>query len=267
MANLLINVFDTKSNAVQDVVVNCDFYLEYQNVTTGRRLVSSILYNITGVSDSKGTVTLNSDRIIQTNEFTKYWELYLNDVKKGESGTFEIKSKTTSKPTDKYSSFSNVIEFSLSDNSKDITKDEKTGFYIIPEISYSNGITLLNIDDSKVSLDVLEKNFRDAEATYITAKKIFEENLKSVDTSKIFEQLTDYEPSNWTKVITRLLEFEEGTLDAGLRFCKKTGLDEEFKRLDMIKTSILYLKNLYPDIKISKGEGIPYRVESPIGKG
>ena len=107
-------------------------------------------------------------------------------------------------------------------------------------------------------IETLEKNFRNAEDTYITAKKIFEENLKLVDTSKIFEKLTDYEPSNWTKVITRILEFEEGTLDAGLRFCKKTGLDEEFKRLDMIKTSILYLKNLYPDISISDGEGIPY---------
>jgi hypothetical protein len=26
----------------------------------------------------------------------------------------------------------------------------------------------------------------------------------------------------------------------------------------MIKTSILYLKNIYPDINISDGEGIPY---------
>ena len=259
MANLLINISDRESNGIQGIVVDCNFYLEYQNTTTGRRLTSSVLQNITGVSNSEGEVILNSDKIIQTKEFTKYWELYLDDVvARGESGTFELKSKTTSKPTDNYSSFSNIIEFSLSDNSKDIGKDEKTGFYSIPEISYHKTIVLLSIDDSEVDIDTLEKNFRDAEDTYITTKKIFEENLKLVDTSKIFEKLTDYEPSNWTKVITRLLEFEEGTLDAGLRFCKKTGLDEEFKRLDMIKTSILYIKNLYPDISISDGEGIPY---------
>jgi hypothetical protein len=258
MANLLIEILDNTSTAIPDIAVNCNFYLEYQNTTTGRKLVSSILYNITGVSDSRGIVRLNSDKIIQTNEFTKYWELYLSDVARGEIGTFELRSKTTSKPTDKYSSFSDIIEFSLSDNSKDIAKEPKTGFYSIPEISYSNVITPLDIDDSKVDIDTLEKNFKDAEDTYITAKKIFEENLKLVDTSKIFEKLTEYEPSNWNRVLTRLLEFEEGTLDAGLRFCKKTGLDEEFKRLDMIKTSILYLKNIYPDINISDGEGIPY---------
>ena len=258
MANLLINISDKESNGIQGIVVDCNFYLEYRNTTTGRRLTSSVLYNITGVSDSRGIVRINSDKIIQTNEFTKYWEVYLGDVARGESGTFEIKSKTTSKPTDNYSSFSNIIEFSLSDNSKDIGKEPKTGFYSIPEISYHKTIVLLSINDSEVDIDTLEKNFRDAEDTYITTKKIFEENLKLVDTSKIFEKLTGYEPSNWHKVITRLLEFEEGTLDAGLRFCKKTGLDEEFKRLDMIKTSILYLKNLYPDISISDGEGIPY---------
>lgn len=70
--------------------------------------------------------------------------------------------------------------------------------------------------------------------------------------------MTDNEPSKFAEVITRMLEFEESTLDAGLRFTKKTNLTEEFKRLDMIKTSILVLKNLYPDLKLSDGEGLPY---------
>lgn len=257
MSNLVITIVNREKKPVPDILVNCDFYLEYTNLTSGRRLVSNTLHTQNGVSDSDGLVLLGVSNIVETNEFTKYWELYLGEVAKGASGKFEIKSKSTSKPTDTYSSFSEIVSFSLDSISKNITKDGKTGFYILPDkISSSKSIEL--IDVGGFSIDLLEKNFRDAEISYVTAKRIFEENLKVVDTSNIFETLTPYEPSNWESVITRLLEFEEGTLDAALRFSKKTGLNEEFRRLDMIKTSILYLKNLYPDIKIGDGEGMPY---------
>ena len=118
---------------------------------------------------------------------------------------------------------------------------------------------MVSKSSSKVDLDKLEKTFLEKETQYLQAKRVYQENIKILDTSKIFEQLNDYEPPSWNKAITRLLEFEESTLDAAIRFTKKTNLTAEFKYLDQIKTAIFQFKNLYPSILIKDGDGVPYK--------
>lgn len=258
MSTLAITVQNESGTSLENITINCEFYIQYNNTSTSRIMNSGVLSELVGSTDSKGVSALSSERITTSKEFTKYWELYTNNVKKGQSGKFYIISNTVSNATKGYATGFETVTFDLGAQSGKVSKDEKTGYYTIPELSGNKPLTLIASDSSKVNLDTLEKAFKEKEAAYLQAKRVYEENLKVSDTSKIFEQLTTYEPAKWANVITRLLEFEESTLDAGLRFAKKTNLTEEFNRLDIIKTSILYLKNLYPDIKIGDGEGVPY---------
>ena len=257
MSTLSTTIQNESGIKLSNITVTKELYIQYTNSSTNREITSVVLTKLTDVSKD-GTVSVPSSNISSTKEFTKYWELYTDNVKKGESGKFFIVANIVSTATTDYATAFETITFDLGVQSGKVSKDGKTGFYTLPGLSGNKALTLIASNSSKVNLDTLEKTFKEKEAAYLQAKRVYEENLKVADTSTIFEQLTTYEPRKWANVITRLLEFEESTLDAGLRFAKKTNLTEEFNRLDIIRTSILYLKNLYPDITLSDGEGVPY---------
>lgn len=259
MSYLAINVQNEDKKGQDGISVACEFYIQYVNASTSKTITSNVLADLQGTTEV-GQVGLLSSKVSNTRDFTKYWERFQNENLKAMAvGTsFKIIASAITSPTSTFASSVEVIQFDLT-SSKGKLEKSKDGYYALPSKTVGNkAITLLSKDNSKVDLATLEKNFKEAESSYVKAKRIYEENLKVADTSKIFEQLTDNEPSKFAEVITRMLEFEESTLDAGLRFTKKTNLTEEFKRLDMIKTSILVLKNLYPDLKLSDGEGLPY---------
>ena len=71
----------------------------------------------------------------------------------------------------------------------------------------------------------------------------------------------DYQPSNFTYVITRLLEFQQGTLISSLDFAENANLTQLYNLLgptNGIQNEIESLAGLYPSITIEDGEGIPY---------
>ena len=71
----------------------------------------------------------------------------------------------------------------------------------------------------------------------------------------------DYQPSNFTYVITRLLEFQQGTLISSLDFAENANLTQLYNLLGPttgIQNEIEDLSGLYPSITIEDGEGIPY---------
>ena len=255
MSLLITKVGDSKGNPAENVTLSSDFYVEYSNSDTGKTLTSGVLLSTNATSDNKGDVNFNITTLTGSREFTKYWELFLSE---GSSGKFFILGKTTTYPNETYLSVTVETAYDLGKYEANVNFDGKTGTYTFPDIEASDFVTLVNLGDSKYSLDTLETNYKAAEKSYLLAKNLYQQNLKITDTSKIFERLTAYEPTSWNTVLTRLLEFEEGTLNSGLRFAKKAGLTEEYRRLDVISTSILYLKNLYPNILITDGEGIPY---------
>lgn len=256
MSTLSITVQNESGTKLNDISITCEFYIQYTNSSTSRVMTSNVLSTLMGFSN-KGVTALSSNQIATSKEFTRYWELF-SIKNKEQEGTFYIIANVVSTANKEYATGFETVTFDLGAQSGKVSKDEKTGYYTIPALSGNKALTLIAANSSKVNLDTLEKSFKEKEAEYLKAKRMYEENLKVADTSKIFEKLTDNEPSKWANVITRLLEFEESTLAAGLRFAKKTNLTEEFNRLDQIETAILVLKNLYPDIKISDGEGLPY---------
>jgi hypothetical protein len=68
----------------------------------------------------------------------------------------------------------------------------------------------------------------------------------------------NYQPDSFTKVITRLLEFQQGTLVSSLDFAENANLTELYNLLNIINNEIDSLSGLYPLITIEDGEGIPY---------
>jgi len=71
----------------------------------------------------------------------------------------------------------------------------------------------------------------------------------------------DYQPTNFTYVITRLLEFQQGTLISSLDFAENANLTQLYNLLgptNGIQNEIESLAGLYPEITIEDGEGIPY---------
>jgi hypothetical protein len=259
MSTLTISVSNESGTKLENINVSCELYIEYINTSNGNKtLTSRTLAEVSSTTDNKANVSFPSSRICDTTEFIRYWEIFTRNTKKGQSGTFKIFARTiASDPTTTLATSFETISFDLGSVAGKVT--ESGGKYTLPALTGNKSIIMIAKTSSKVDLDKLEKSFLEKEAAYLQAKRVYEENIKILDTSKIFEQLNDYEPASWEKAISRLLEFEESTLDAALRFTKKTNLTQEFRYLDQIKTAILNFKLLYSDISLSDGEGIPYK--------
>jgi len=259
MSTLTISVSNESGTKLENINVSCELYIEYINTSDDNKtLTSRTLAEVSSTTNNKGDVSFQSSRICDTTEFIRYWEIFTRNGKKGQSGTFKIfASAIASDPSTKLATSFETISFDLGTQSGKVTQSK--GKYTLPPLTGNKSITMIAKTSSKVNLDKLEKSFLEKEAAYLQAKRVYEENIKILDTSKIFEQLNDYEPTSWEKAISRLLEFEESTLDAALRFTKKTNLTQEFTYLDQIKTAILNFKLLYSDISLSDGEGIPYK--------
>lgn len=110
--------------------------------------------------------------------------------------------------------------------------------------------------------EIVEKQIRVA-----VGKTIFEQDLENYKSQLIAQSpelilsTYDYEPNNFTKVITRLLEFQQGTLVTSLDFTRNAGLTQLYNLLgpaNGIQNEIESLAGLYPSITIEDGEGIPY---------
>lgn len=253
MANqITLTVLTSKGDPISEgIEIQGQFYLEYQNTETSKTRISNILSEKITVTDNKGLAVFNLNTTASTEEFTKYWSLFLNEGKKGK---FLIKSKIFNVPNKTYG-LSSIIGFA---KLTEATLDEKTKTYNFNDLNFENSLTVYGIDDNNLSLDSLETKFKQAEENYLIAKKEYEDNLRIKDTTNIFDKLASYEPDSWNKVITRMLEFEEGTLKSALRFAEKTNLTDEYRRLDLISSGIKFLRNKYNDITINDGEGIPY---------
>ena len=110
--------------------------------------------------------------------------------------------------------------------------------------------------------EIVEKQIRVA-----VEKTIFEQDLENYKSQLIAQSpelilsTYDYEPNNFTKVITRLLEFQQGTLVTALDFTRNADLTQFYNLLgpaNGIQNEIESLSGLYPSITIEDGEGIPY---------
>jgi hypothetical protein len=157
----------------------------------------------------------------------------------------------TTQPTDEYQSFTKFFTYGF-EWSEYLTSfrgfdwSEKSEYFYIPLISERTN-----------DLKELVSKFKEAELNYQKAKIIYDSNVKN-NPNITMEVGKSYEPNSFTKVITRMLEFQEGTLNHAIEYTNKIDLKPQKQYLITINNMINMLTSMYPDIDIKKGEGIPY---------
>jgi hypothetical protein len=104
----------------------------------------------------------------------------------------------------------------------------------------------------------------DRQVTAVNSKIDFERDLENYRSQLKAQSLdlilssAEYQPNSFTKVITRLLEFQEGTLSTSIDYAENANLLDLKDLLGTLNTEIGDLAGLYPEITIEDGEGIPY---------
>jgi hypothetical protein len=258
MANTFnIQLKDRYDGKVGGIVIYAKFYVNFVD-QNGVEYRSNELTELKGVSNESGLVEINADNLINNNEYQKYhrlwWEKIYSDGIRDPETDFFIIGKFYNSSTELYATKALEQEINY-------TKDGDIGWNKLGEIGNISqfDFDLLSISND-LDITILKDKFKQAEKTYLFAKEEYVNNLKnvSIDTSPVFERVAEYEPTSWVYVITRLLELNEGTIEPALRFTKNAEMSVENKRLTMIQKTIENLLNLYPDITIDDGEGLPY---------
>ena len=112
--------------------------------------------------------------------------------------------------------------------------------------------------ESTVSIAIKKVEVQNAYDSYLTAKAAYEATLASAETIEL-ERLETYEPASPTYIVTRLLEFQAGTLEAAIRYATDARLGTQLDYLNRINKFVNLYVGLYPTVTINDGEGIPYQ--------
>ena len=207
-------------------------------------LNSGVLLSQKFESDENGNTVIDLTTMMSNKNFIKLINSYQDKY------SFILNIKVSVFKTEKYYPYNGIIT-----NEFDYNLNRENG-----EITFNtlflDKITLESLE-VKYSLSELKSELKRIEDLYTITKSNIEQKISLSD--KEIEIVTeDYEPINFNYVVTRLLEFKEGTLNAGLTFCEQFGLKKELEILKTIDRNVLRMSELYPKLTLDDGEGIPY---------
>jgi hypothetical protein len=206
-------------------------------------LNSGVLLSQKFESDENGEVVINLTNMLSTKNFLKLINTYQNKY------SFVLRVKFSIFKTDKFYPYDEIITGPFEYNT------DENGDITFNEILFDS-ITLESLE-VKYKLSELKDELKRVEDLYTITKSNLEQKISLSD--KEIEIVTkEYEPTNFNLVVTRLLEFKEGTLNAGLTFCEHFGLDKELQILKTIDRNIIRMSEIYPKVTLEDGEGIPY---------
>jgi hypothetical protein len=103
----------------------------------------------------------------------------------------------------------------------------------------------------------LASKLKDYESIYLKLKAEYDAEIKGNVDLKL-DRSNEWEPATFKNVLTRILEFQTGTLLPAIEYCKVAGLDVIQGRLKIIQDLFVVILNEYPKITIEDGEGRPY---------
>jgi hypothetical protein len=203
------------------------------------------LFSVNFITDDSGFANIDLTGLLRNNTFIKFYQKYKGEVTL--SLTIEIPK------TERYKVFVGNIKITPS------WVREETGIAFEDYDYYRNDgtITLLPIEDKITDLATLRRTYKTVEQNYLLVKKQYESQISGEIELEI-DTFETYEPKNFKTVITRLLEFQVGTLQPALEYTKTTKLTTEYDRLNTMDKLINILSKMYPNITIDDGEGIPY---------
>jgi hypothetical protein len=203
------------------------------------------LINVDFVTDDDGYAEIDLTKLLRITAFIKFFQKYKGDVTL--SVTMEIPK------TDKYNVFVGNVKITPS------WKKEESGIIFESYDYYNNDDTIIlsPIEDKVTDLATLRQTYKTVEENYLLVKKRYESQIVGEVDLEI-DTTETYEPKSLKTVITRLLEFQVGTLQPALEYTKTAKLTTEYDRLNTMDKLINILSKMYPNITIDDGEGIPY---------
>ena len=245
MANKIYMSFSTKGEAVSGIAtINLQARDEKGSVIDS----TDVLFkqSLSEYSASEPWVgQIRADELVRNSKYIEFFKTY---SKKAQIW-FDIKVYT-----DKTGSYKSTVII----ESTALKLDEGMGGFNFQNINIDKNFELPALSYDIENINKLKIDFKDLEAQYLVAKAQYETEVKDAGIIA-FEQNESYEPSNGTYIITRMLEFQLGTLAPALRHFKKTQNNLALQCVQTTDRSITNLVKLFPDIKIDDGEGMPYQ--------
>jgi hypothetical protein len=253
------------------IVLNSDYNTEGGVVDS-----SEIFFNRNINTDNKGNLAIDLDRDMNTSKifrtFWAKWSRRCGEIGHGEPPTstfyFGLQISQTFKGDANYAGFSYTNNiFVPSFENRGFTKD---GISCSPKTCEPYYFNFWDIDAEKQSVKNLvfnQEQITEKQVKAAQTKIDYEVQLKNyqsqliAQSSELILSTYDYQPDSFTKVITRLLEFQQGTLVTSLDFARNADLTQLYSLLgpvNGIDYEINSLTGLYPSIDIEDGEGIPY---------
>ena len=107
-----------------------------------------------------------------------------------------------------------------------------------------------NIKDLKVQI-------KEIQSTYLRMKAQYDAEVKNNVDLKL-DVSNPWEPVTFKNVLTRILEFQAGTLLPAIEYAKVAELDQIQQRLQIVQDLFVVILQEYPKITIDDGEGMPY---------
>jgi hypothetical protein len=119
---------------------------------------------------------------------------------------------------------------------------------------YKAGETAIDFIELKTKVDMLKQSYDDAVAVLSKAKVLYDRKLAE----QIFEKDEVYHPDSIKTIVTRCLEFQQGTLNQGLEIAKSVGNTSMENSIRAIQLNVRIISKLFSKFTIDDGEGIPY---------
>ena len=203
------------------------------------------IFSVGFITNNEGYGKVDLSKMLTNPTFIKFYQKYKGQITL--NITIEIPK------TEKYKVFVGNVKITPS------WYGEK-GEIIFESYNYydKNGsIVLSPIENTVTNLAMLRQVYKTVEDNYLLVKKQYESQI-SGEVNLEIDTLETYEPKSFKAVITRLLEFQVGTLQPALDYTKTTKLTIEYDRLNIMNKLISILCKMYPKITIEDGEGMPY---------
>lgn len=209
------------------------------------------LFSVNFVTNNEGYFSINVTEMLKNTKFIKFYQKYKGQITL--NITIEIPKTAT------YNVFVDNVKITIE------FKETERGINFEGYSYYEkDGALILSpIEDRVTELATLRRTYKTVEDNYLLVKKQFESQVTS-DIDLEIDTAETYEPKTFKNVITRLLEFQSGTLQPAIAYTKTAKLTTENERLTIIDNLVNLLAQQYPDITIEDGEGIPYNTSSEL---
>lgn len=256
----IVNSFDYKGSKVKGITGNFELRAYAEDTSGGSSgesgkiiEVSDLLGIFSFESGSEGTAYTDVSKMLSSSTlikffkyFSQYYSIGLEMILKTDKVQLVVNEEgfVFAPNVIRYLFDSKIVKFEFNERSE--LRMEKI----------QSPIVNLEISE-QVSYESLRLNYIEKQREYEISKRQYEEKLKSTN-DIILNQKEIYYPENFTFVVTRLLELQEGTIDPGIDFTMNAKLELQENILRDINRLINRLSELYPDVSIKDGEGQPY---------